>query len=278
MVICTFFIALATVAYMFFAYLQWREIHTQVDLIRESSNDTRQMIATTQNTANAMRDVAVESGKTANAATNQAIAAGEQVGISQRQANTSAAQAESMKQLAGASEKQAQSSQVTAGAAETSAKTAERNAQIALVGLLPKINATLEVVTFEPSKPMRAIVSIENEGTTTAVKCISEAHLIRFELPFLKSWNIWKTEASEPGSVNNLAPQKPLSLLITTPDVISPVEFQRIYDGRRELQVWAWGHYGDEFAGLNHSFLFCWSYDHTLHRMTGCTQEQYAEY
>jgi hypothetical protein len=138
-----------------------------------------------------------------------------------------------------------------------------------------KISATLNVITFEPDKHMRFGISLENNGATTALNFTVEARLVRFEV---QPPNNWKTQTVEQPSVGVAPPRIPVNMFLIAPDAASPIEFQRIYSGRRQVRVWAWGHYDDEFGGRNHSFLFCWAYDHDGNRMTNCTQQQYSEY
>jgi hypothetical protein len=255
--IATWVIAVATIAYMFFAYLQWREIHTQVDLIRESSSQTQQMIATTQNmasatqnSANAMRDVAVESGKTANAATNQAIAAGEQVGISQNQANTSAAQANSMKQLAAAT--------------GSSARAAERSAQVAAqsFALSEQPNIAIsgaQMQNMVVGKKLTFKYFIENDGSTPLHGIKSQARPYIGHSPPPASLRTWYENLTA-DDIGSLIPAQGKKTADTTFDwVLTEEQFNAIKEGSINFYMVGEIHYLDGL-GRRWQYRFCGRY------------------
>jgi hypothetical protein len=75
------------------------------------------------------------------------------------------------------------------GATQSSARAAEQNAQLARVGLLPRIDVTLTVNTFEPGKKTEMSVAIKNTGNTTAVKFVTYAGSFRFDPRLPRTWS-----------------------------------------------------------------------------------------
>jgi hypothetical protein len=245
MVICTFFIALATIAYMFFAYLQWREIRAQVAVTRGqlesmigSSGQTERLIHANESLAEQNRELVEHSGE---------------------QAKASLAQAEAAKQ--------------SVGAAQSAARAAQQGAQIAqqsfYIGDRPYVSAVnASIDKLEADMKPRVDVYYVNTGKTPALDVRTGGVVSVGRLPKPPdptsvvqgpSDLIYPFADERSGGILLGASEK-LSVKMQGVEALSKSTVEEIKNGNLFLFVWGAVMYKDGL-GKPHGLLFCLFYE-----------------
>jgi hypothetical protein len=218
----------------------------------------------------AMHKTLAETKKSADASVKSAGAAETQANASMTQASVSEQMVKQNERVVSAAETQANASKAQASTSQVSARAAEKSTSIAQIGLLPRIEATLPFVIFEPGKKIMMYVKLMNRGNTNAIDLQSLGYLMRFDP--LGTPGKSNHHGGLP-SVTNLIPGESVYLPLQPPATLKADEFQRIKDGERELRVWVVGRYDDEFGG-RHPIEECWAYNKDLGVIGSCSREQ----
>lgn len=153
----------------------------------------------------------------------------------------------------------------------------DKGTEMVRIAMLPKILAAFNDVAFEANKPMKITVLILNNGETAASSFEAEAHIERFtgdKLPI--DWNSPRKKLGQP-SVATLGKGATFTIPIATEDKIDSKEFRQIRDGTRQLRLFVWGKYDDEFGSRGTPFKFCWAYNRQIKQLATCTREQTSE-
>jgi len=189
-------------------------------------------------------------------------------------AKASADMADQNKDLIRAARTQADASLIQAKTSQVSARAAEKSASLAQIGLLPRITATLQVVTFESGKEMKFVIDAVNKGGTTALNYSVQAHILRFNRPL--PLDEWRPHLDTQASVLDFAPQSNSRMTIESTRM-TPEEFRNIKEGTRQLRIWLWGTYDTEIKRQKESFAICFMYSATYKEFGACSREEYNE-